>query len=212
MEATADSQHPHEPPHDDDRASKKPRTDTPETSAGTLNHSAPHAAAAAALDGAAQPHIDRPSAAADAAPPGQGATAAAGNGAPQQHSHSVIPALAAAESHDEPGRDVVFRLLVPQRIVGMVIGKQGCNIKDIEASSGARVQVREAVCGVAFMVPASTSHAPACCQPPTLHTGHSCSAHVRGACGGDICTRGRQPAAPPRRGRAAVAAAPAARR
>jgi hypothetical protein len=75
----------------------------------------------------------------------------------------------------------VFRLLVPQRIVGMVIGKQGCNIKDIEASSGARVQVREAVCGVAFMVPASTS-------------------------------RGRQPAAPPRRGRAAVAAAPAARR
>lgn len=37
--------------------------------------------------------------------------------------------------------DVVYRMLVPHGAVGIVIGKGGCNVREIQSTSGARVQV-----------------------------------------------------------------------
>jgi hypothetical protein len=48
----------------------------------------------------------------------------------------------------------VYRVLVPARAVGIVIGKGGCNVKGVQSSSGARVQVS----WLAALAPRSRAH------------------------------------------------------
>lgn len=43
--------------------------------------------------------------------------------------------------HKASTGDVVYRVLVPHRAVGIVIGKGGCNVRELQSTSGARVQV-----------------------------------------------------------------------
>jgi len=45
--------------------------------------------------------------------------------------------------HKASTGDVVYRVLVPHRAVGIVIGKGGCNVRELQSTSGARVQVSQ---------------------------------------------------------------------
>jgi hypothetical protein len=123
------------------------------------------AAAAAASDQPQQPpeSNEEPTDAAATAPAtAEGADAAQHEALPTTPSKASAAAAAAAAAagapHDskatpspgpqhKPARlgDVVYRVLVPARAVSIVIGKQGCNVRELQSNSGARIQVRGAL-------------------------------------------------------------------
>lgn len=141
-----------------DRPAKKPRAEE-EQEQQRLDAAEPaaDAAAAAALD-QPQPLSESeadPTEAAVTAPAAAGAADAAQPEAlPTTPSKASAVAAAAGASHDtkatpsprtqhKPARlgDVVYRVLVPARAVSIVIGKQGCNVRELQDNSGARIQV-----------------------------------------------------------------------
>jgi hypothetical protein len=90
----------------------------------------------AVLDGATGQQVElataAPEAAAPDAPPTTPSKAAAAAG---------TPAKSPGPQHKARHGDVVYRVLVPARAVGIVIGKGGCHVRELQSSSGARIQV-----------------------------------------------------------------------
>lgn len=104
---------------------------------------------AADVSGAAPPE-----AAADQQTAEHTAAPAAGEAAAQHEALPTTPSKASAAADAQlkgtpsPGPqhkarlgDVVYRVLVPARAVSIVIGKGGCNVRELQSHSGARIQV-----------------------------------------------------------------------
>jgi hypothetical protein len=77
-----------------------------------------------------------------------GETAAQHDALPTTPSKAPASADALLKGTPSPGPqhkarlgDVVFRVLVPARAVSIVIGKGGCNVRELQSHSGARIQV-----------------------------------------------------------------------
>jgi hypothetical protein len=96
-------------------------------------------AAEAAPNGVTVQQAEPAVAASDAAPhdaqPTTPSKAAAAAGTP------ATPAKSPGPQQKARLGDVVYRVLVPARSVGIVIGKGGCNVRELQSSSGARIQV-----------------------------------------------------------------------
>lgn len=177
-----------------DRPAKKPRAEEEEQQQQL-------GAAEPAADGAAAAALDQPQPLSESheEPKEAAGTAHAAAGAADAAQHEALPTTprkapavaAAGTSHDtkatpspgpqhKPARlgDVVYRVLVPARAVSIVIGKQGCNVRELQSNSGARIQVGAPQPALLLAVTAQRSaatlassyteqcqgmHTPACC-------------------------------------------------
>lgn len=139
-----------------DRPAKKPRAEEEEQQLEAAEPTvADDGAAAAAALGQPQPLSESNEAAGTAHAAAGAADAAQREALPTTPSKApAVAAAAAGASHDtkatpspgpqhKPARlgDVVYRVLVPARAVSIVIGKQGCNVRELQSNSGARIQV-----------------------------------------------------------------------